>query len=177
MSLPNGIKVDSLLLHKNLISQASLNFNMTGNIKLVENSINSHSKDGALLIVKVQSAYLKHNIITSTGSQAISTRKTAENVEILNNDIKSVNSCIFDDGAKGLRVLGNKFLSLEGGSFRHTLVSRSPNQLVLSNDEHATAPENIIFYLEIQGTAKIVEEKIISVAEDYGTVNVNTSLN
>jgi|SRR5690554_612491 len=177
MSLPNGIKVDSLLLHKNLISQASLNFNMTGNIKLVENSINSHSKDGALLIVKVQSAYLKHNIITSTGSQAISTRKTAENVEILNNDIKSVNSCIFDDGAKGLRVLGNKFLSLEGGSFRHTLVSRSPNQLVLSKNEHATSPENITIYLEGQGTAKIVDEKIISGAVDYGTVNVKTSLN
>src|SRR5690606_15427243 len=51
MSLPNGIKVDSMILTRNLISQASLNFNMTGNIQLIENTINSHSKDGAILLV------------------------------------------------------------------------------------------------------------------------------
>src|SRR5690554_7107306 len=78
MSLPNGIKVDSLILSNNLISKATLNFNMTGNIRLKENTINSHSKDGALLLVKVNSAYLERNIITSLGSYAISTRKTAE---------------------------------------------------------------------------------------------------
>lgn len=176
MSLPNGIKVDSMILKKNLLSQASLNFNMTGNIKLVENTINSHSKDGAILLVKVNSAVLERNIITSTGSHAISTRKTAENVKILNNDIKSVNSCIFDDGAKALRVMGNKLLSLEGGNFRHTLVSRSPNQLVLSNNEHSTPAENITIYLEGTGTAHIAAENILSGAVEYGTVNVKTSL-
>ena len=176
MSLPNGIKVDSLLLTKNLISQAALNFNMTGNIKLVENTINSHSKDGALLIVKVNSAHLEQNIITSMGSHAISTRKTAENVEILNNDIKSVNSCVFDDGAPGLRITGNKLLSLEGGGFRHTVVSRNPHQLVLSKNEHTTSPENAAIYLEGQGTAQIVSEKIRSGSVDYGTVNVKKVL-
>lgn len=176
MSLPNGIKVDSLILNKNLISQASLNFNMSGNIRLVENTINSHSKDGAILLVKINSALLERNIITSMGSHAIATRKTAQNVEILNNDIKSVNSCVFDDGAKGLRVIGNKLYSLEGGSFRHTLVSRSPNQLVLSNNEHSTPAENITIYLEGKGTAQIAAENILSGAVDYGTVNVKTSL-
>jgi hypothetical protein len=176
MSLPNGIKVDSLILINNLISQASLNFNMRGNVKLVENTINSHSKDGAILLVKVNSALLERNIITSMGSHAISTRKTAENVEILRNDIKSVNSCIFDNGAKGLRVIGNKLLSLEGGNFRHTLVSRSPNHLVLTQNEHRTGPENITIYLEGKGTAKIAAENILSGAVEYGTVNVKTSL-
>ena len=176
MSLPNGIKVDSLILTENLISQASLNFNMSGNVKLVENTINSHSKDGAILLVKVNSALLERNIITSMGSHAIATRKSADNIEILNNDIKSVNACIFDDGAKGLRVIGNKLRSLEGGSFRHTLVSRSPNQLVLSQNEHRTAPENITIYLEGKGTARIAEENILSGTVDYGTVNVKTSL-
>src|SRR5690606_27330738 len=88
MSLPNGIKVDSLILHKNLIAQASLNFNMTGHLEMIGNTINSHAKEGAILLVKVNSALLKHNIITSTGSPAISTRKSAENVSILNNTIK-----------------------------------------------------------------------------------------
>ena len=176
MSLPNGIKVDSMILNKNLISQASLNFNMTGNIQLVENTINSHSKDGAILLVKINSALLERNIITSMGSHAISTRKTAENVEILNNDIKSVNSCIFDHGAKGLRIMGNKLLSLEGGRFRHTIVSRSPNQLVLSKNEHSTSAENITIYLEGKGTAHIAGENILSGAVEYGTVNVKTSL-
>lgn len=176
MSLPNGIKVDSLILTKNLISRAALNFNMTGNLKLVENTINSHSQDGALLIVKVNSAYLGRNIITSLGSYAISTRKTAENVQILNNDIKSVNSCVFDDGAPGLRVMGNKLFSLEGGGFRHTVVSRSPDQLVLSKNKHTTSPENVTIYLEGQGTARIVSENIISGSIDYGTVNVIKAL-
>lgn len=176
MSLPNGIKVDSLILHKNLISHASLNFNMRGNIRLVENTINSHSKDGAILLVKVNSAVLERNIITSMGSHAVSTRKTAQNVKILNNDIKSVNSCIFDNGAKGLQVIGNKLLSLEGGSFRHTLVSRSPNQLVLSKNEHSTAAENITIYLEGNGTAQIASENIVSGAVEYGNVNVKTSM-
>lgn len=176
MSLPNGIKVDSMILTRNLISQASLNFNMTGNIQLIENTINSHSKDGAILLVKVNSALLERNIITSMGSHAISTRKTAENVEIRNNDIKSVNSCVFDDGAKGLHVIGNKFLSLEGGSFRHTIVSRSPNQLVLSKNEHNTSPENITIYLEGKGTAQIAGERILGGAVEYGEVNVKTSL-
>ena len=149
---------------------------MTGNIKLVQNTINSHSKDGAILLVKVKSALLERNIITSMGSHAVSTRKTAENVEILNNDIKSVNSCIFDDGAKGLRVIGNKFLSLEGGSFRHTFVSRSPNHLVLSQNEHRTSAGNISIYLEGKGTARIAAENILSGAVEYGAVNVKTSL-
>ncbi|HLW20540.1 MAG TPA: glycosyl hydrolase family 28-related protein [Cyclobacteriaceae bacterium] len=176
MSLPNGIKVDSLILSSNLISKATLNFNMTGNIRLKENTINSHSKDGALLLVKVNSAYLERNIITSLGSYAISTRKTAENVEILDNDINSVNACILDDGAVGLRVIGNKLLSLEGGGFRHTVVSRSPDRLVLSKNEHTTTPKHAAIYLEGQGTAEIISEKIISGAVDYGTVDVKTSL-
>lgn len=175
MSLPNGIKVDSLILNKNLISQASLNFNMRGNIKLVENTINSHAKDGAILLVRVNSALLDRNIITSMGAHAISTRKAAHNVEVLNNDIKSVNACIFDDGARGLRVIGNKLHSLKGGNFRHTIVSRSPHQLVLSQNEHHTSADNISIYLEGRGTAQITSENILSGTVEYGTVQVKTS--
>lgn len=97
-------------------------------------------------------------------------------MSILNNTIKSVNSCIFDDGAKGLRIIGNKLTSLEGGSFRHTLVSRGPNQLLLSHNEHRTSDGNITIYLEGEGTAKIASENILSGAVDYGTVNVKTSI-
>lgn len=175
MSLPNGIKVDSIILTKNLISQASLNFNMTGNIKLVGNSINSHSKYGALLIVKVNSAHLERNILTSMGSYAISTRKTAQNVTISDNDVKSVNSCVFDDGSRNLRLTGNKFHSLDGGGFNHTVVSRKPDELVLFKNEHTTSPKKITIYLEGPGTAQIVAEKIISGTVDYGTVKVKKS--
>ncbi len=177
MSLPNGIKVDSLILIKNLISRAALNFNLTGNIQLVENTINSHSKDGALLIAKVSSACLEKNIVTSMASHAVIVRNAAQNVQIFDNDIKSVNSCVFDDGAPDLRVVGNKFLSLEGGGFRHTLVSRSPNHLLLLENEHSTVAEDIAIYLEGPGTAQIISEKIISGTVDYGTVNVKTSFN
>lgn len=175
MSLPNGIKVDSMILNKNLISLASLNFNMRGNIKLVENTINSQAKEGAILLVRVNSALLDRNIITSMGAHAISTRKAADNVEILNNDIKSVNACIFDDGARGLRVIGNRLHSLKGGTFRHTLVSRSPHLLVLSQNEHHTSADNISIYLEGTGTAQITSEKILSGTVEYGTVQVKTS--
>lgn len=172
MSLPNGIKVDSLILTNNLISQAALNFNMTGNVRMKQNTINSHSKDGALLIVKVTSALLEQNIITSMNSPAILTRKTAENVNVINNEIKSVNSCIYDDGAKKLRVIGNRFLSLKGGSYRHTVVSKNPDNLLLSANEHETDEKEIAIYLEGPGTARITEEKIIHGSVDYGTVDI-----
>lgn len=172
LSLPNGIKVDSLLMKNNLIVNASLNFNMEGNVKMQENTINSHAKDAAILIVRANSVLIKKNIITSTQSHAVAIRKMATNVTIINNDIKSVNSCIFDDGSKDLKIIGNKFLSLEGGRFRHTLVSRNPDGLILSKNEHISGQKKNALRLEGSGSAWVSDEKIIRGYADYGSVSV-----
>lgn len=172
LSLPNDIQVDSLLMEKNLISNAKLNFNMGGNVRMIDNTINSHSGDGALLIVRANSMHLENNRITSTNSQALSIRSMATRVSIVNNDIKSVNSCIIDDGSRGLTVTGNKLTSLEGGRFRHTLISRNPDGLVLSQNEHISDGKNKSLLFEGSGTAWVSGEKIPSGYADYGSVEV-----
>lgn len=172
LSLPNGIVVDSLILRNSHLASAALNFNMSGHVKLVGNTINSKAREGAILLVKVNSAHLEHNDIVSTGTQAITIRKMAENVCILNNDIKSINTCILDNGSKGLQVTANKLFSLKGGRFRHTLVSRNPDHLFLSKNEHTTRRKADAIRLEGEGTAQIIEEEVKSGRVDYGSVEV-----
>src|SRR5690554_1064052 len=172
LSLPNGIRVDSLIAKNNLIADAKLNFNMRGHVKLTGNTINSHAKDGAILIVRSNSTWLEKNHITSTRSNALVIRKMAENVSIINNEIKSVNTCILDDGSKGLRIKNNNLLSLEGGRFRHTLVSRNPHQLILTGNEHTTTRREDALRLEGSGTAWVIAEQVIKGSVDYGSVKV-----
>ena len=172
LSLPNGIHVDSLIAKGNLISNAKLNFNMIGHVKLTGNTINSQAGDGAILIVRSNSTLLEKNRITSTKSNAVVIRKMAEEVSIINNDIKSVNTCIMDDGSKGLKIKNNNLLSLEGGRFRHTLVSRNPHQLILTGNEHTTIRREDALRLEGSGTAWVIAEKVIRGSVDYGSVKV-----
>jgi parallel beta-helix repeat protein len=176
LSLPNGIQVDSLVLRNNELENAKLNFNMTGNVKMVGNTIESTAKDGAILIVRVNSAHLQRNRIVSSNSQALTIRNLAENVCIINNEIKSLNTCIYDDGSKGLHITGNKLLSLKGGRFRHTLVSRNPNHLFLSENEHIGVRRESAILLEGHGTAQIIEEEIKRGYADFGSVEVKESL-
>ncbi|MEX2593384.1 MAG: right-handed parallel beta-helix repeat-containing protein [Anditalea sp.] len=176
LSLPNGIHVDSLILRNNIIANANLNFNMTGNVEMVGNTVASNAKDGAILIVRVNSAHLEKNQIVSTQSQAITIRNLAENVCIIDNDIKSINTCIYDDGSKGLNVTGNKLVSLKGGRFRHTMVSRNPNQLFLSNNVHVSGRRESALRLEGQGTAQIIEEEIKWGYAEYGSVEVKETI-
>jgi parallel beta-helix repeat protein len=172
LSLPNGIRVDSLLIENNHIANAKLNFNMEGNVKMCENTVNSEVGDGAILVVRVNSMHIEKNRITSTKSHAIAIRKMAKQVTILNNDIKSVNTCILDDGSKGLEIKENNLLSLEGGRFRHTFVSRNPDGLILSDNEHLSAKKNNALRLEGSGTAWVSGEKIRRGYADYGSVVV-----
>lgn len=172
LSLPNGIRVDSLLMENNLIANAKLNFNMEGNVKMCENTINSHESDGAILVVRVNTMHLEKNRITSTKSHALAIRKMAKQVTILNNDIKSVNTCIMDDGSKGLEIKENKLMSLAGGRFRHTLVSRNPDGLILSDNEHISAKRHTSLLLEGSGTAWVSGEKFLHGYADYGSVEV-----
>src|SRR5690606_30167863 len=129
-------------------------------------------KSGAMLIVRANRVHLEKNQITSTRFQAVSIRKMATNVSLLENVIRSINTCIFDDGSKGLTVSGNKLYSLKGGKFRHTLVSRNPNGLILSNNVHTTIRNGIALRLEGTGTARIIKESIIRGSADYGSVKV-----
>ena len=172
LSLPNGIQVDSLIIRDNLISNAKLNFNLTGHVSLIGNTINSNATDGAILIVRTNNVLLERNRITSTKSNAVVIRKMAEQVSIINNDIKSVNTCILDDGSKGLKVKNNDLLSLEGGRFRHTLVSRNPDQLILTGNAHTTIRREDALRLEGVGTAWVIAERVIRGSVDYGSVKV-----
>jgi hypothetical protein len=172
LSLPNGIHVDSLVLRNNIIANASLNFNMTGNARLKGNVITSKAKDGALLIVRADSFVLERNQIISTSSYAVSIRNMARNVSVINNHIRSVNACIFDFGSEGLHIADNKLTSLEGGGFRHTLISKKPNRLVLSNNEHKTDSKANALRLEGPGTALVLDESILQGYADYGSVEV-----
>src|SRR5690606_26354830 len=129
-------------------------------------------KDGALLIVRVDSFVLERNQITSTSSYAVSIRNMARNVSIINNNIRSVNACLFDFGSERLHIADNKLTSLEGGGFRHTLISKNPNRLVLSNNEHETDSKANALRLEGPGTALVLDESIVKGYADYGSVEV-----
>lgn len=172
LSLPNGIKVDSLIMKQNTISNASLNFNMKGNVQLLGNTISSHEKDPPILIVRAGSVHLEKNRIISTRSHAVSVRKMATRVSLLDNVIRSVNACIIDEGSKSLKVIGNKLYSLEGGRYRHTLVSQNPDGLVLSKNEHTSTGKNVALRLEGRGEASVSRENIIEGTADYGAVKV-----
>jgi len=170
--LPNGIKIDSLLLSKNIFNNAALNFNLSGNLRLVENKINCSGKDPAILLVKANNAFLENNEIFSQQSIGIVVRKMAQNVEIINNTIQARNTCITDDGSPNLLIQKNKLTALQAGAYHQTLRSKNPENLRLANNEHTGKLDSPVLILEGNGTAFLESEKIISGKTNFGQVKV-----
>lgn len=170
--LPNGIGIDSLVIRGNVLSNASLNINMQGHLILDENQVLSQQATGAILLVKMNSASLTNNHITSTAGYAITVKRTAASVHMERNTIQSVNACVVDEGSPNLRLLSNELMSVKGGKLNRTLVSYNPNRLQLKGNIHKGGKTDNSIRLEGVGQAYISQEKIISGYPDYGKVVV-----
>lgn len=168
--LPNEISIDSLVLQQNTIKNASLNINMQGSLIMTKNIINSDAPNGAILLVNIKSAQLDQNQIRSTQSFAITIRKMAKSVKLSNNTIRSVNACIFDEGAENLSLFRNKLFSLPGGKLNRTFISTNPNHLRMEENEHVGGKSDNSIRFEGEGVAFLSKEKIISGYPDYGKV-------
>lgn len=175
LHLPNGITIDSLILNRNQIRNAALNFNLTGNIILKENKIRSQAENVAVWIVKGSSFLLEQNEIESIKSTAVFVRKMATEVQLLHNQIRSVDSCITEDGSKNLLVQGNSLTSLPGGKTRYTMFSTNPQGLQLINNEHTGVWWRPALLLKGEGDATLTGEKILVGKIKHGKVNVTQS--
>lgn len=172
VALPTGIQVDSLVFTHNKINSGPLNFNLSGHVRFEGNELYSNDALGALLVVNASSVTIRDNKVRSTENFAITTRKSAAQIWIDNNRVESKNACIIDDGSHGMKVTNNQFISLNGGNIQRTFMSTNPDALLLENNEHQGGERDNSIRLMGQGTARIVNEKIVSGYPDYGSINV-----
>lgn len=173
LSLPNGIRVDSMIVANNVFTNASLNFNMEGEVQLINNKIIGKSTTIPLLIVNVQGMHLEKNKINSSLSGGIVINKTATNITIVNNTIQSLGCSIYEMGSVGLLISGNKLTSIEGGKSNQTLISDNPNQLRLFGNQHIGSGKSTTILFKGKGTATVDSEIITKGGlADYGSVKV-----
>jgi parallel beta-helix repeat protein len=172
LHLPNGVSIDSLKLIRNQIRNAALNFNMRGNVMLLENKISSQAENVAIWIVTGDSFLLEKNDISSFRSSAVFVRKMASNVIIRKNRIRSADACLTEDGSPGLLVEENELTSLPGGENRHTLLSTNPRELMLIRNLHTGVARKPALVLEGEGSATLNGEKVLKGKSDFGKVKV-----
>lgn len=106
--LPNGIRVDSLRIMENEIGSGPINVNMEGHFKFEGNRLTSGHESGALLLVKVGGASLLGNHIFNAKNAAITVRKTALNVRIDSNFVKSGGTWIHDFRPPDIKINKNQ---------------------------------------------------------------------
>jgi len=170
--LPNQIAIDSLILYRNLLRNANLNLNFGGYFAFSNNTIQSKDQNGALLLIHLKKAEIKKNHILNTASYGMIIRKNAQQVQIVANEIKALNACIYDEGSENLSITENTLIALPGGSVQRTVVSKNPNALKLSKNEHQGGKSDNSIKFEGEGTAFIGDEDIISGYPDYGKIIV-----
>ncbi|MCE7055093.1 right-handed parallel beta-helix repeat-containing protein [Algoriphagus sp. AGSA1] len=173
LSLPNNIQVDEFTIENNNFSHANFNFNMKGEVHLIGNTIQNKSQNPTVLITKADGALIENNEILSEKASAIILRKTAKNVQILNNKIKSFNTGIFDDNSTALVVKKNKIESIPGGSENQAFRSHYPNQLTLEGNEYIGIADTETVVLVGKGKARISKENLISGTVNYGGVEIS----
>ncbi|GAA4780043.1 hypothetical protein GCM10023231_03650 [Olivibacter ginsenosidimutans] len=169
---PNGVAIDSLLLISNTLENASLNINMQGSLTLYKNTIHSEAPNGALLLTNIQGAQIKENSIKSTAGYAVTVNRSAQGIILEDNEIQSVEACVFDGGSENLTLLNNELRSLAGGRLQRTFISQHPNSLRLKGNTHRGGSSDNSIRLEGTGTAFISDETIKSGYPDYGKVTV-----
>ena len=172
ISLPNGIQVNELVIENNLLSNASLNLNMEGQARIIDNIIKNKSKNPAILIVKAEEAIIENNEILSLSASAIVLRPTAQNVELINNKIESIDTGIFDENSKSLLVRDNTITSLSGGEKNQAFRSHYPRNLTLTGNEYHGISDQVAVLLVGNGQAKVSGEKLVSGTVDYGEVKI-----
>ncbi|WP_194776391.1 right-handed parallel beta-helix repeat-containing protein [Pararhodonellum marinum] len=172
ISMPNGVRVDSLWVQNNEITNGMINFNMTGNVSFVGNKVSSKAENPVFLIVNQSSFSLENNEISSLKASAVRVEKTAQNVSIVNNTISSVKSCVSDDGSENLSISGNKLKSLAGGKTRLTIESNNPNNLSLSGNEHQGVVNSEAVLFKGKGTANVEGEIFTEGVAEYGEIKI-----
>ncbi|MEP1085562.1 MAG: right-handed parallel beta-helix repeat-containing protein [Algoriphagus sp.] len=173
LSFPDGIHVKEMDIENNRISNASINLNMKGKLHLTENKIENKSKKPTLLIIKADDALIENNEILSENSSAIVLRKTARNIQIVGNHIKSFNTAIFDENSTALTVKDNIITSIKGGKENQAFRSHHPNQLTLKGNEYRGIENTETVLLIGKGKASIGKEKLVSGTANYGEVEVS----
>ena len=173
LSLPNDIQVAQFTIENNTFSHANFNLNLKGKIELKDNKIENKSNNPTILISQANDALIENNEILSQNSSAIILRKTARNVQIIGNQIKSYNTAIFDDNSTELVVKNNKITSIAGGKENQAFRSHYPNMLTLEGNEYVGIKNTETVLLIGKGKASIGKEKLISGTANYGGVEIS----
>lgn len=172
MSLPNEIQVDEFEIISNIFSHARLNVNMEGNLVLKGNEMKNTSDDNVLLISKATSAVIEDNDIESLHATAIWINKSASNIKLIGNKIRSAGPGIFDHGSPDLLIQDNKIELIPGGKENLTLKSIYPNGLLLRGNEHHGAEGIPTLVFVGKGKAKVHDQLVVGTA-DYAEVEVD----
>ncbi len=112
LSFSNDIAVDSLVLSGNKL-KGVININMDGALVFHNNQLTSPAADGAILLTKVQRAEVRGNHISATQAPAIRIGAMAQDVLIEENEIRSVEQLLRDDGGQQVIERANRFKLLK----------------------------------------------------------------
>lgn len=171
LSLPNKIHVEEFLVLSNTFSHARINVNLEGNLILKGNELKNNSDSNLLFIARATSAVIEDNQILSQKVTAILIKKSATNISLIGNNIKSAGPAIYDEGSPNLLVRENRIELIPGGKENLTLKSNSPNGLILQGNEHyGTAGKPTLVFVG-KGNAK-VNEKLVVGTVDLAEVEV-----
>lgn len=158
LSFSNDIKIDSLSLIDSDL-KGNINIHMNGFFLLKGNTLYSPSPSGAITLAKADGAVLTKNKIQSSAAPGIRIEKEAKQVFIGDNTIRSVEACIYDRGAGGLRIMENNFVPLPlKGKIPRTVWSVNPNNLVLDGNVHESGQGAQSVWFEGGGKAFVKNE-------------------
>ncbi|HSF53887.1 MAG TPA: right-handed parallel beta-helix repeat-containing protein [Algoriphagus sp.] len=172
LSLPNKIQVDQMEVINNSFSHARINVNMKGNLVLKGNELKNSSEVNLLFIAGASSAKIEDNQIESLNSTAIVIKKTAENIHLIRNQIRSAGPVIMDEGSADLLVQDNRIELIAGETEQLTLKSSSPNRIRLLGNEHY-GPQGKPTLLFVGKGKATVNEKLVTGTADYAEVEVS----
>ncbi len=171
LSLPDKIQVEKFQIISNTFSHARINVNMEGNLILKGNGLKNTSDSNLLFISKATGAVFEDNQIESQKVTAILIKKSATNISLIGNKIRSAGPAIYDEGSPDLLVRDNRIELIPGGKENLTLKSNSPNGLILQGNEHYGTEGKPTLVFVGKGKAKVHEKLVIGTA-DYAEVEV-----
>lgn len=171
LSLPNKIEVEEFEVISNTFSHARMNVNMKGNFILKGNEMKNASDASVLLLSKATSAVIQDNQIESQKATAILINKSASNISLIGNKIRSAGPGIYDQGSPNLLVQDNKIELIPGGKENLTLKSNYPNGLILQGNEHYGTEGKPTLVFVGKGNAKVHDKLVVGTA-DYAEVEV-----
>ncbi|MBN7809338.1 right-handed parallel beta-helix repeat-containing protein [Algoriphagus sp. H41] len=171
LSLPNGIQVEQFEVLSNTFSHARFNINMKGNLTLGKNTLKNSSSSNLLFIAGAGSALIEDNELESTQAPAVLVKKSAQNIQLKGNRLRSPGPVILDEGSPGLLLQDNRLELLPGDSESLTFKSNYPNGIQLLGNEHHGIAGQPTLVLVGKGTAKI-SDKLVTGTADYAAVEV-----